>query len=106
MRGSTEAERSTLGSGIKGCNFELIAGFSDGHKFTAPVGSYPVNGLGIHDLGGNVMEWNEDMGEFGRVFRGGCWTLSDRRELASSNLMSTTIADRLENLGFRCVMER
>lgn len=84
----------------------LIPGYNDGVLFTAPVGSYRPNKLGIYDLGGNVWEWCDDRlrNSTWHVLRGGSWYDNGRDTLLSSYRF-TLPNDRFETCGFRVVCE-
>ena len=85
------------------------------------MGSFGVNGFGLHDVHGNVWEWVEDCwhGSYdgapsngdawlesgggdcsGRVLRGGSW-LNNPRDLRSANRDRYVSGLRFSAIGFR-----
>ncbi len=85
----------------------ILSGYRDDFPHTAPVGSFPANSLGIHDLAGNMWEFVADWydaDQKDRTHRGGSFDNAESGLLLTSYRSHGRPTGRFESKGFRVVL--
>ena len=128
--GEKQAPKGKLMANIWQGQFPTENTKEDGFRLTSPVGSFPPNGYGLHDVAGNVWEWCSDWytpdyyknspdtnpqgpktshdpnepGVWKRVQRGGSFLCSDLYcgSFRPGHRMKTSPDTGLSHAGFRC----
>jgi len=79
----------------------------DDFENTSPVESFTANTFGLHDMGGNALQWCEDRYSStgtSRVLRGGSWSNGNERNLLSSSRLNHAPDSFTDWSGFRVVL--
>lgn len=87
----------------------IPGGYADAYPRTSPVGTFPPNALGIHDISGNVWEWVDTRytdSSIAFVTRGGCWGSDRPAYLLLARRSAAFPAMRNDETGFRVVLSR
>ncbi|WP_165396752.1 SUMF1/EgtB/PvdO family nonheme iron enzyme [Sphaerotilus mobilis] len=116
------ADRAMANYGRDTCCGPLAAG-ADEWEFTSPVGHFPANAWGLHDMSGNLWQWVQDVWHDNyhgapvdgsawlkdgspteRVVRGGSWG-SNMRSLRTADRNKYVSTEAFPIVGFRVVRQ-